>query len=86
MSLIGLVPRVHLNTSNKPQLSTSKLEGPPGSGRSASHREPVAMLDVHSAKLESDGHSEDGICTKTQAPKEIIIKVIHIKNHKMHLE
>ena len=55
------------------------MEGPPGSGRSASHREPVAMLDVHSAKLESDGHSEDGICTKTHAPKEILIKVVTYK-------
>ena len=68
---------MHLNTSYpKGQLSTSKLEFPSGSVWSASHREPVAMLDAHSGKLGLGGHSKNGIRTKMQAPKEILIKAI----------
>ena len=64
MSIIGLVPGLHLNTSYVSQLLTSKLEVPSGSRRSASHKDPGAMLDVHSGRSGSDGHSEDGISSK----------------------
>ena len=50
MSIIGFVPWLHLNISYPPQLSTSKLEFPSGSRWSALHREPGAILDVHSGK------------------------------------
>ena len=76
MSIIGLVPCLHLNTSYPPQLSTSKMEFPSGSRWSASHKEPGAMRDVHSGKSELEGHSEVGISSKKQAPKKILIKVI----------
>ena len=80
MSIIGLVPCLHLNTSYAPQLSILKLEVPSGSRWSASHKEPCAMLDVHSGKaliLVLDGHSEDNWRgSKKQASSKILIKVI----------
>ena len=79
MSMIGLIPCLHLNTSYPPQLSTSKMEFPSGSRWSASHKEPGAMLDVHSGKVmisELDGHSEDNWRgSNKQAPSKILFNV-----------
>ena len=80
MPIIGLVPCLHLNTSYAPQLSILKLEVPSGSRWSASHKEPGAMLDVHSGKVmisELDGHSEDNWRgSNKQAPSKILHNVI----------
>lgn len=54
------------------QLLTSKLEVPSGSRRSASHKDPGAMLDVHSGRSGSDGHSEDGISSKKHSPLAMV--------------